>query len=267
MTGYVDEISENGFAIVPDVIHSEMISQLRHALAGVSSTKASGRESSYGVRNLLNVVPALKSLETHQSIRALVDPIEGENAHIVRSIFFDKTQQANWKVSWHQDLTIAVRRNVETPGFSAWSVKAGIAHVQAPAAVLERILTIRLHLDSTDESNGSLAVLPGTHRRGRLNADQISSLRENVSEVICRVQAGGALIMRPLLLHSSSSGSQPSSRRVIHLEFSAEELRGGLEWYRVGGGPAWFKTVWISHDRSEPFHQSSYPQASSGQLS
>ncbi|HXF39835.1 MAG TPA: phytanoyl-CoA dioxygenase family protein [Blastocatellia bacterium] len=238
MTRYVDEISENGFAIVPDVINSEMILQLRQALAGVSSRNTSGRESSYGVRNLLYVVPAFRSLETHESVRALVDPIEGENASIVRSIFFDKTQQANWKVSWHQDLTIAVRHKVEMPGFTAWSVKAGIAHVQPPAAVLERVLTIRLHLDHTDEANGALVVLPGTHRLGRLGADQISSLRENVSKVICRVQAGGALIMRPLLLHSSSSGSLPSRRRVIHLDFSAEELPGGLEWYRVGGEPA-----------------------------
>lgn len=238
MTDYIDAIRENGFAIVPEVVNSEMVVQLGDALAGVSSTNASGRENSYGIRNLLNVVPALKSLETDESVRALVDPIEGANANIVRSIFFDKTQQANWKVTWHQDLTIAVRKKIEMPGFTAWSVKAGIAHVQPPAAVLERVLTIRLHLDHTDEANGALAVLPGTHRLGRLGADQISSLRENISKVICRVRSGGALIMRPLLLHSSSSCSLPSSRKVIHLEFSAEELPGGLEWYRVGGGPA-----------------------------
>jgi hypothetical protein len=231
MTGYVDAIRENGFAIVPEVVNSEMIVQLRHALVGVSSTNASGRESSYGIRNLLNVVPALKSLETHESVRALVDPIEGANANIVRSIFFDKTQRANWMVTWHQDLTIAVRQKVEMPGFTAWSVKAGIAHVQPPASVLERILTIRLHLDRADENNGALVVLPGTHRRGRLSAEQITSLRGDVGAVTCRVPSGGALIMRPLLLHSSSAGLFPTRRRVIHLEVSSEELPGGMEWH------------------------------------
>jgi hypothetical protein len=36
--------------------------------------------------------------------------------------------------------------------------------------------------------------------------------------------------MRPLLLHASSPAADPRHRRVIHLEFAAEPLPGGLEW-------------------------------------
>ena len=39
-------------------------------------------------------------------------------------------------------------------------------------------------------------------------------------------------IMRPLLLHASASGTGPGRRRVIHLEYAAEDLPGGLEWYQ-----------------------------------
>ena len=34
----------------------------------------------------------------------------------MRSLFFDKTPQANWKVDRHQDLTIAVQDRVESTG-------------------------------------------------------------------------------------------------------------------------------------------------------
>jgi hypothetical protein len=37
--------------------------------------------------------------------------------------------------------------------------------------------------------------------------------------------------MHPLLLHASSSSSQPEPRRVIHLEFADDDLPGGLEWH------------------------------------
>ena len=38
--------------------------------------------------------------------------------------------------------------------------------------------------------------------------------------------------MRPLLLHASASGTAPGHRRVVHLEYAAEPLPGGLEWYQ-----------------------------------
>jgi signal transduction histidine kinase len=38
------------------------------------------------------------------------------------------------------------------------------------------------------------------------------------------------ILMRPLLLHRSSSTKAPSHRRVLHLDFATEELPGGLEW-------------------------------------
>ena len=40
--------------------------------------------------------------------------------------------------------------------------------------------------------------------------------------------------MRPMLLHASASGTGPGHRRVIHLEYAAEQLPGGLEWYEIG---------------------------------
>jgi ectoine hydroxylase-related dioxygenase (phytanoyl-CoA dioxygenase family) len=233
MREYFESIQVDGFAIIPHIVDSEMVSQLREELESVSSDEAVSRrgQSPYGIRNLLNVVPATRALAGHDALRALVDPILGKRAEVVRGIFFDKTPRANWKVAWHQDLTIAVREKRHVNGFRSWSIKAGIVHVQPPVAVLRNILTVRLHLDDTDQSNGALKVIAGSHRHGRMSAAEIQRWRGEGSAVTCAVPRGGVLVMRPLLLHASSASTDPARRRVVHLEYSSTELPGGLQWY------------------------------------
>ena len=85
------------------------------------------------------------------------------------------------------------------------------------------LLAIRLHVDESGIDNGPLRVIAGSHRKGRLSAEQIASWNKETA-VTCTVPKGGALVMRPLLLHASSSCVVPKSRRVIHLEFAAAEL-------------------------------------------
>lgn len=99
-----------------------------------------------------------------------------------------------------------------------------------PSQVLEKMLTLRVHLYESSPDNGPLRVLPGTHRLGRLCDHDVDRLRTDIEEHVCLVPRGGALLMRPLLLHASSTAQKPSHRRVIHLEFAAEPLPGGLEW-------------------------------------
>jgi ectoine hydroxylase-related dioxygenase (phytanoyl-CoA dioxygenase family) len=144
--------------------------------------------------------------------------------------FFNKTRSSNWKVVWHQDLTIAVRERRDVDGFGPWTVKAGVVHVQPPAKVMAGILAIRLHLDENGLDNGPLRVISGSHREGRFSAEEIAN-RVKENSVTCTVPKGGALLMRPLLLHASSACAIPKSRRVIHLEFAAADLPHGLEWH------------------------------------
>ena len=148
----------------------------------------------------------------------------------VRAIYFDKTQGANWKVPWHQDLTIAVKERREAPGFGPWSRKDGVDHVQPPMALLERMVAVRWHLDDCGAGNGPLRVLPGSHRQGRLTAAAIQAWSAREESVTCIVERGGLLVMRPLLLHASSPATVPCHRRVVHIEYAAEPLPSGLEW-------------------------------------
>ena len=102
--------------------------------------------------------------------------------------------------------------------------------MQPPMEILERMLTIRLHLDDCDSENGALRVLAGSHQSGRLSSTEIQELRQTQSEEVCVVPAGGVLLMRPLLLHASSPSKTLRRRRVLHLEFACEELPRGLKW-------------------------------------
>ena len=172
-------------------------SRLRAALTSRSAVQV------YAIRNLLDVVPAVRQVAGSASVRRLVEPLLGPNAFPVQGIFFDKPADANWKVPWHQDLSIPVKARVEVPGFGPWSMKAGVPHVQAPSELLERMLIVRLHLDENTEMNGPLRVIAGSHRHGRLGREQLEWWRDHSEEVVCTVPRGGALLMRPLLLHAS----------------------------------------------------------------
>jgi ectoine hydroxylase-related dioxygenase (phytanoyl-CoA dioxygenase family) len=180
-------------------------------------------------RNLL-AIPAVRDLAVSEPVKQLIATLLGERCFAVRGILFNKTPDSNWKVVWHQDRTIAVRERKDTSHFGPWSMKAGVPHVQPPASVMAKMLAIRLHLDESHSDNGPLRVIPGSHKAGCLTAEEIETWRE-LPSVTCTVPRGGAILMRPLLVHASSSCSRPELRRVVHLEFATDDLTDGLEWH------------------------------------
>ncbi len=235
MKSLVDQIVSDGFAIVcpglPETDRLRLIQDVE-ILQGEATQRGRG-----GHRDLFAALPSVRDLAQHRALHCWPEALLGPGAFAVRAILFDKTPDANWKVTWHQDLTIPVRERRDVPGFGPWSEKAGIPHVQPPAAILERMLTVRVHLDACGMSNGPVRVLPGTHRNGRLGADAIETFKASTTAVDATCPAGGLLLMRPLLLHSSSAATRPGHRRVIHLEYAADELPGGLLW-RERWGPS-----------------------------
>ncbi|KIC90263.1 phytanoyl-CoA dioxygenase family protein, partial [Flavihumibacter solisilvae] len=144
------------------------------------------------------------------------------------SIYFDKPGDSNWFVSYHQDLTISVDKKMELSGFGPWTIKQNQFAVQPPTQILEDNFTVRVHLDNTDIENGALRVIPKSHLNGirRVEAGEMQNLREET----CAVERGGIMLMRPLLLHSSSRTTNNARRRVIHIEFSRSVLPPGLHW-------------------------------------
>src|SRR6516164_5063036 len=195
-----------GYDILPNVLTAAEVQDLIHAL---------GRPEGAGIRGVLDI-PLVAALAVSSRIMDLVSACIPGTPRAVRTIYFDKSSDTNWSVGWHQDVTLAVKAKEDVPGFGQWSIKDGVPHVQAPANLLEQMVTIRLHLDDCDETNGALRVLMGSHCFGRVTTADMKHLSLECPEYICRVPSGGALLMRPLLLHCSRRSQDNRHRRVLH---------------------------------------------------
>lgn len=223
-----DDLALRGYAVIADALGPSEVGGLLAAFGELPPLTPD--EQRAGLRDVFTRVPLVRELAAHPAIRGWPQAVLGPAAFAVRALYFDKTPEANWKVSWHQDVTIPTATRAEVSGFGPWSEKAGAPHVQPPTGVLEGMLTVRLHLDDCDVENGPVRVIPGSHRVGKLSAEQADDLRQRIPEVTVPVPAGGLLLMRPLLLHASSPAAAPRHRRVLHLEYAAAELPGGLRW-------------------------------------
>jgi ectoine hydroxylase-related dioxygenase (phytanoyl-CoA dioxygenase family) len=151
---------------------------------------------------------------------------------LVRALFFDKPPDRRWSLPWHRDTNIAVAISHGAKGLPRVSIRAGVPHMNAPRCVLERMLTIRLHLDAASEDNGALWVAPGSHKT------TVDDPPDN-SEII-ETAPGDVVLMKPLILHRSHEPAATTKRRrVVHLEYSPDQAPGpGMEWASV-----WSKTA------------------------
>jgi ectoine hydroxylase-related dioxygenase (phytanoyl-CoA dioxygenase family) len=211
----MSSVAQQGFEIIPDLFDREGMASVIKSLDQIPL-----RHGRAGARNTLRI-ESVKELARDSRLLNLASNLLGGDATPFRATFFDKSPQANWLVVWHQDTALPVRERPDAKGWGPWSVKEGVVCAHAPADALEQVLAIRIHLDDSDEQNGSLRVLPQTHTLGVLSDDTIHDLSEKIQPVDCFVDAGGVLVMKPLLLHSSSKAkSENCHRRVLHVEYA-----------------------------------------------
>lgn len=229
-TATKESLRQSGYALIPQLYTAQEISSITNLIEQKESLNANYRKSNqvFAIRQFLKEYPELVSLIFKESIRQLTQEIFGPDYFVIKSIYFDKPEQANWYVAYHQDLMITLAQKESVPGFGPWRAKQDQYSVQPPVPVLEGIYTLRIHLDDTDATNGALKVIPGSHQKGILRPELID--RDNTTEVLCPVPAGGVMLMQPLLLHSSGRNQENKRRRVIHIEFSRTALPTPLSW-------------------------------------
>jgi hypothetical protein len=195
------------------------------ALAGQSNNKAGVRLTGISVLDEL--------LATNGAIGTLVARHMGKASRPVRMILFDKSITANWALGWHQDRTIVVRERIEVADYGPWTVKAGLLHVAPPIDLLERMMTIRIHLDAVSATNAPLLIAPGSHRLGRVAEANIGSAVERLGVYACLADAGDIWAYSTPILHASDTAAAPRRRRVLQVDFAAVDLPGGLEWLGI----------------------------------
>jgi len=207
--------------------------EIKNIIAAINKADQSGNafrktDDLFAIRRFLSEVPGVKELIFTDRLKAVIDGLFGSDYRAVKSIYFDKHGQSNWFVAWHQDITIAVDKKADLPGYKHWTFKLDQYAVQPPLELLQSNFTIRIHLDDTDEDNGALKVIPTSHLKGVYRIDEIDWV--NIHQHTSSVKAGGVMIMRPLLMHASNRTAANRKRRVVHVEFSKAELPGEIDW-------------------------------------
>lgn len=223
-------LSENGFTVINNIFSDDDIEKISEAIQNIDTSKETFRKSDdlFAIRQFLKEIPDAHEIVFKENLKTIIREIFGEKYFVVKSIYFDKPEKSNWYVAYHQDLTISVDKKLELKNFGPWTTKQNQFAVQPPLDILENIYTIRIHLDDTNEDNGALKVIPKSHAKGIYRPETIDWNVE--TEVICNVEKGGIMIMKPLLLHGSNRTTNGKKRRVIHIEFSDLELTEQLNW-------------------------------------
>lgn len=188
----------------------------------------------YAARNILDLYPAARLIWRRPVLLKFLREQLGEQFGLVRGLFFDKPPGETWSLPWHKDLLIAISDDSAggAQGYSTPRRRAGVYHTEPPVEVLERMVTLRIHLDAATNENGPLRVLPCSHLTGKeLRIDEYSP-------VTIVSGCGDVLAMQPLLVHASGSSEEGTqqNRRVLHLEFAAsDDLPGGIKWHTFVG--------------------------------
>ena len=231
----LSRIETDGFTVLPRVFAPERVDLIVDELTTALNAPVSvGRIQSetgtlYAARNILTLWPAAADVWREPVLSDALVHILGPDFGLVRTLFFDKPPRQSWTLPWHKDLTVAVRDNqLPSIHFRRPTQKAGVPHAEAPQELLERMLTVRIHLDDVTAENGPLKVIPGSHRSGKMlpNGD--------VPATTILANRGDVLLMRPLLAHCSGHAHPETwrHRRILHLEFAADTaLPDGYAWH------------------------------------
>jgi hypothetical protein len=228
----------DGFVLLPSVFSPEEVAQLRSRLEAVlfrdeeHSSLRNRAGTVYAARNVLELFPETETVWRRPSLISFLNSVLGVRFGLVRVLYFDKPPGLTWGLPWHKDLTIAI----ESPGSFPEQIpagnwrkltrKAGVPHVEADCETLQKMVTLRIHLDPARAENGALRIVPGSHRAGK-------ELDLSRPEQLAIAEAGDVFAMSPLLSHCSGRSTEGTElhRRILHLEFSGiEQLPFGFRW-------------------------------------
>jgi len=209
-----ESINQYGYAIIPNVIPQDEIGLLITTIenSNLNRTRA-------GARHILKQ-PVINELANDPRLLKIAESVLCKTAIPFRATLFDKSPNANWLVTWHQDTALPLLEKKESAGWGPWSAKDGIIYAHAPTEALDQVLALRVHLDDSIAENGPLRVIPGSHKHGVLTDMEVEELASKSQPVDCLVPKCGVIAMRPLIIHASSKSISDVPRRVIHIEYA-----------------------------------------------
>jgi hypothetical protein len=199
-----------GYRTLRRVFDRAEIAALTPILAGIPSNAAGRRWAGVSLAALLQAAPMQPVM---RKLAALLPGMA-----VLRAVAFRKDADANWFVPPHQDRSIPVPSVKLPPGFDHVTRKQDGWQAEAPVALLAEMRNCRVFVDRATVDDGPLEVVPGSHRRGRIEQAEIPAILARGEWRPLTGEAGDVALLSPLLLHRSRRAAEPSGRRVLQLE-------------------------------------------------
>lgn len=201
-------LSKDGFEVVPSVLDHRTCSDLAVDLPVAAP----------GTRRLLEIpefASLAVSLRSHPTLEMYLKDLAA-----VQGVLFQKSRRTNWSVQKHRDTVLPMG------GLGPWKAagrKEGQSYVHASMDLLRTCVVVRLSLDDVPE--GDINVVSGSHtERGQAHVGDVTT---------AVVPKGGALLLRPCTIHSSTKLIRSTLRRVLHFLYGPPDLPFNYRWHHA----------------------------------
>lgn len=217
------QFAEQGYAVFPGALAGEPLALLRNECdrfvaredarmdaAGVDSLDLSHRGKRYFANECQREVPALRSVLFGAAMAEICRAALGDTAYFFFDQFVVKGPDGGLPFSWHQD--------------SGYVVGNGGPADHAP------YLTCWCPLDDSTEENGTVRLIPGSHRAGIVPHDRQPGTNDLVGApagtegVVIEARAGDVVAFSSLTLHATGANRSDRPRRVYLAQYTPEVM-------------------------------------------
>jgi len=95
------------------------------------------------------------------------------------------------------------------------------------------MVTRRVHVEDVPRDNAPLLIVPGSHTEGIVLVNAIDEVVRRRGALACVARAGDVWAYSTPIIHASEPAQNIKSRRVLQVDFAAEDLPGCIEWLGV----------------------------------
>jgi hypothetical protein len=214
---------EQGYAVFPGALAGAALALLREECdafvaredarmdeLGVDTIGISHRGKRYFANECQRVAPALRGVLFSETMAELCRATIGDTAYFFFDQYVVKGPEGGLPFSWHQD--------------SGYVVGNGGPPDHAP------YVTCWCPLDDATIENGTVRLMPGSHRGGILPHDRQPGSNDLVGApaetegVIVEAKAGDIVAFSSLLLHATGANRTDRARRVYLAQYTPEAM-------------------------------------------
>jgi hypothetical protein len=214
---------EQGYAVFPGALAGEALALLRDECdafvaredarmdaLGVDTIGISHRGKRYFANECQRVAPQLRGILFSETMAELCRATIGDTAYFFFDQYVVKGPEGGLPFSWHQD--------------SGYVVGNGGPPDHAP------YVTCWCPLDDATIENGTVRLMPGSHRGGILPHDRQPGSNDLVGApaeaegIIVEAKAGDIVAFSSLLLHATGANRTDRARRVYLAQYTPEAM-------------------------------------------